>query len=155
MSRLNFGPRLKEFAYRPLELDARINILEGSVRAGKTWALIPKILYACRYPVNGWRIMTGQSKQTIFRNVLADLFNLIGPRHYSYNQQSGLLRQMCIRDRLKRIRVLALDGHITMSGELALARELSVRLARPSNHRRGSSVLRFSMASTSCKYRSR
>lgn len=90
--RLNYGPRLKQFAYQPLEFDARLNILEGSVRSGKTWALLPKILYACQYPANGWRFITGQSKINIFRNVLGDLFNLIGPRHYSYNHQSGLLR---------------------------------------------------------------
>lgn len=77
---------------RPLELDGRINILEGSVRSGKTWAMHPKILYACKYPVNGWRFITGQSKDTIFTNVLNDLFALIGPQHYTYNHQTGLLR---------------------------------------------------------------
>lgn len=89
---LNYGPRLKEFAYRPLELDRRINLLEGSVRSGKTWALHPKILQGCRYQVNGWKILTGVSKQTIFNNVLNDLFNLVGPSNYTYNHQSGLLR---------------------------------------------------------------
>ncbi len=92
MSRLNFGPRLKRFAYQPLELDSRINILEGSVRSGKTWALHPKILQGCRYNVNGWKVLTGVSKQTIFNNVLNDLFNLVGPSNYTYNHQSGLLR---------------------------------------------------------------
>lgn len=89
--KLNYGPRLKRFAYRPLEEDKRFSILVGSVRSGKTWSLHPKILYACRYPVGGWRFLTGSSKQSIFTNVLNDLFNLIGPKHYSYNQQSGLL----------------------------------------------------------------
>ena len=91
MAILNFGPRLKEFAYRPLELDRRINILEGSVRSGKTWALHPKILQGCRYPIKGWRVLTGVSKQTIFNNELNDLFNLVGPSNYTYNHQSGLL----------------------------------------------------------------
>jgi len=90
--RLNYGPRLKQLAYKPLELDSRLNILEGTVRSGKTWALQPKILRACRYPVKGWRLITGVSKQTIFANVLNDLFNLIGTKHYKYNHQSGLLR---------------------------------------------------------------
>ena len=92
MAILNFGPRLKEFAYRPLELDRRINLLEGSVRSGKTWALHPKILQGCRYQINGWKVLTGVSKQTIFNNVLNDLFNLVGPSNYTYNHQSGLLR---------------------------------------------------------------
>ena len=81
--RLNYGPRLKEFAFRPLELDRRINVLEGSVRSGKTWALHPKILQACRYNVNGWKVLTGVSKQTIFNNVLNDLFNIVGPSNYT------------------------------------------------------------------------
>ena len=90
--RLNYGPRLKEFALRPLEEDRAINILTGSVRSGKTWALHPKILYACEYPVNGWRFITGQSKETIYTNILHDLFNLVGSKAYNYNHQSGLLR---------------------------------------------------------------
>jgi PBSX family phage terminase large subunit len=89
---LNYGPRLKRFAYSPMERDKRINILTGSVRSGKTWALHPKILQACRYNVSGWRVLTGVTKQTIFNNVLNDLFNLIGPSNYSYNHQSGMLR---------------------------------------------------------------
>jgi PBSX family phage terminase large subunit len=90
--RLNYGPRLKRFSYTPPEEDAKLNILEGSVRSGKTWALIPKILYACRYSVRGWRIITGVSKSSIFVNVLNDLFDLVGPSNYNYNQQSGLLK---------------------------------------------------------------
>ena len=89
--KLNYGPRLGEFALQALEDDKRFNILVGSVRSGKTWALHPKIIAACHYPVAGWRFLTGASKQSIFTNVLNDLFNLIGPRNYSYNQQSGLL----------------------------------------------------------------
>lgn len=92
LSRLNYGPRLKDFAFSTLENDKSINILEGSVRSGKTWAVMPKILMGCRYPVGGWRIITGASKTTIYGNVLNDLFTLIGPKHYNYNHQSGFLR---------------------------------------------------------------
>lgn len=90
--RLNYGPRLKEFAYRPPELDAPISILEGSIRSGKTFACIPKVLYLCRSGVPGWKVLSGVSKQTIFNNVLNDLFNIVGPSNYNYNHQSGLLR---------------------------------------------------------------
>ena len=86
-----FGPRIGRFALQPIEKDRRINILEGSVRSGNTWALHAKILYGCKYPVAGWRLITGQTKETIFVNVLNDLFSLIGPKYYTYNQQSGLL----------------------------------------------------------------
>jgi PBSX family phage terminase large subunit len=86
-----FGPRIKQFAAQPLELDPHINILHGSVRSGKTWGLHPKILLATRSNVQGWKVLTGVSKQTIYNNVLSDLFNIIGPRNYHYNSSSGHL----------------------------------------------------------------
>lgn len=89
---LNYGPRLRRFAYTPPEKDKSKNILYGSVRSGKNFALFPKMLYACRSQVPGWRLITGVTKETIFRNVLCDLFNLIGPKYYTFNHQSGLLR---------------------------------------------------------------
>lgn len=89
---LNYGPRLKSFAYRPLEDDRFINLLDGSVRSGKTVACWPKVLYACQYPVQGWRVMAGSSKASIYRNILHDIFNLVGSSRYSYNNQTGLMR---------------------------------------------------------------
>lgn len=89
---LNYGPRLELFAYRPPELDCPINILEGSIRSGKTWAMIPKVMQLCLYPVTGYRVMTGLTKDAIYRNVLNDLFGIIGPSNYHYNQQSGFLK---------------------------------------------------------------
>jgi PBSX family phage terminase large subunit len=90
--RLNYGPRLEEFAVNPPELDYRLNVLEGSARSGKTWALLPKIIYGCRYPITGWRLITGVAKDTVYKNVLNDLFELVGPRQYAYNHQSGMLK---------------------------------------------------------------
>lgn len=90
--RLNYGPRLKRFAMRPPELDAKINLPIGSVRSGKTWSLHPKAIYLCDYPVGGRKIFTGVSKDNIYRNVLTDLFGLIGKENYDYNRQSGDLR---------------------------------------------------------------
>ena len=90
--RLNYGPRMRRFAYRPVELDRRLNLLVGSVRSGKTWGLHWKILQLCNYPVGGRKILTGVSKQNIFTNVLTDLFDLVGPANYRYNRQSGELK---------------------------------------------------------------
>jgi PBSX family phage terminase large subunit len=87
-----FGPRLGKFALQPLELDYPYNILHGSVRSGKTWAQHAKILYGCNYRVGGWRVLTGVSKATIYNNILHDLFELVGHRHYHYNHQSGILK---------------------------------------------------------------
>ena len=89
---LRYGPRLERFAMRPPELDAKLNILVGSVRSGKTWAVHSKILYLCDYPVTGRRLITGVSKATIKTNVLTDLFGLVGAKNYRYNAQTGELR---------------------------------------------------------------
>lgn len=92
MGKVNYGPRMKRFALRPPEFDRRINLLIGSVRSGKTWGLHWKTLYLCDYPVAGRKLITGVSKQSIYTNVLTDLFDLIGPNNYRYNRQSGDLK---------------------------------------------------------------
>ena len=89
---LNFGPRAERFALRPPEEDRPINILEGAVRSGKTWCLHPKALYCCTYDVAGRKVITGVSKQSIYNNVLTDLFNIVGTSNYKYNRSSGQLR---------------------------------------------------------------
>jgi PBSX family phage terminase large subunit len=77
---------------RPPEQDWPISILEGAVRSGKTWCLHPKALYCCDYQVPGRKIFTGVSKQSIYNNVLSDLFSAIGSRNYKYNRSTGQLR---------------------------------------------------------------
>jgi PBSX family phage terminase large subunit len=92
MPTLNFGPKAERFAMRPPEQDWPINILEGAVRSGKTWCLHPKALYCCEYGVEGRKVMTGVSKQSVYNNVLCDLFDIVGPRNYNYNRNTGQLR---------------------------------------------------------------
>ncbi len=92
MPKLNFGPRMRRFAFRPPEFDRRINLPIGSVRSGKTWGLNFKILALCDYKVAGRKLITGVSKQSIYTNVLTDLFDWIGPGNYRYNRQSGELK---------------------------------------------------------------
>jgi hypothetical protein len=90
----NYGWRVLDFAYRRLEEDARINILTGSVRSGKTWALHPKILEASNTesPITGWRVLVGQTKEMVYMNVLKDLFDWIGDENYHYSSHTGQLR---------------------------------------------------------------
>jgi PBSX family phage terminase large subunit len=88
----NFGSSAERFAMRPPEQDWPINILEGAVRSGKTWCLHPKAIYCCDYNVGGQKLMTGMSKQSIYNNFLADLFEIVGSRNYSYNRNTGQLR---------------------------------------------------------------
>jgi PBSX family phage terminase large subunit len=84
-----FGPKAHNFAFRWPKDDATINILSGSVRSAKTWSTLVKILLLCRYEVAGRKVLTGFSKDTIYRNVLNDLFEIIHQRDYTYNRQSG------------------------------------------------------------------
>jgi PBSX family phage terminase large subunit len=88
----NFGPRLERFAMRPPEKDSPITIVHGAIRSGKTYSLHTKILYCCLYPVAGRKVLTGASKQSIFNNVLNDLFNMVGSSNYGYNRHTGELR---------------------------------------------------------------
>lgn len=87
-----FGAKALDFLDRPIEQDARITILHGSVRSGKTAVCHPKWLdYIHRGP-KGLLAMTGVSKQTLKRNVLNDLFDTVGRANYHYNQQTGELQ---------------------------------------------------------------
>lgn len=87
---LPFGVKANRFISRPPALDAKINILAGSVRSAKTWGLSVKLLrWLCKYPVAGKRIFTGVSKQAIYEHVLTDLFELVGQKNYHYNRVTG------------------------------------------------------------------
>lgn len=86
-----FGRKALDFIRTPVELDPRITILEGSIRSSKTFAMLAKLLPLCRYQVDGSRVITGNSKGSIYRNVLHDLFSVIGKRNYRYNRNSGEL----------------------------------------------------------------
>lgn len=84
-----WGDKALNFIETPHNKDAFINILEGSVRSGKTVAMIPKwIDYIITGP-KGLLLMVGVSKDTVYDNVLSDLFDTIGEDNYRYNRQSG------------------------------------------------------------------
>lgn len=89
-----FGPKAHSFIMRDPALDRRYTFLIGSVRSSKTFTLTAKqIVQLNRYelPMNAKRLMTGATKQTLYRNVLIDLFNIVGQNNYSYNQATGEL----------------------------------------------------------------
>ena len=89
---LPFGPKANRFICRDPAFDAKINILAGSVRSAKTWAINLKMLrWLCKYRVAGKRILTGVSKQAIYEHVLCDIFELVGTKNYDYNKQTGEL----------------------------------------------------------------
>lgn len=84
-----WGPKHLEFICNPIQQDARINILDGSVRSGKTVAMIPKWLTYIEQGPPGLLLMTGVSKDTLYDNVLNDLFDTVGQENYTYNRQTG------------------------------------------------------------------
>lgn len=87
-----FGRKSQDFIMRDPALDKRYTVLVGTVRSSKTFTLNAKqIVQLCRYkiPPNAKRLMTGASKQTLYRNVLIDLFNIVGKSNYSYNSSTG------------------------------------------------------------------
>lgn len=87
-----FGQKAYDFIVTPPEQDARYTFLIGAVRSSKTFSLDAKtILQLSQYEVEGKRIMTGATKQTLYRNVLLDLFNIVGKQYYSYNMSTGEL----------------------------------------------------------------
>jgi PBSX family phage terminase large subunit len=87
-----FSPKAAQFAFRHPAYDKRLNILTGAIRSSKTWQMLPKLaLFLPFYEVAGERVITGVSKDSIYHNVLNDLFDLVGPANYTYNRQSGAL----------------------------------------------------------------
>jgi PBSX family phage terminase large subunit len=85
------GEKAYNFAYRHPSEDARITVLEGAIRSGKTWALHPKLLQLCDYDVEGVGLIIGVSQATIYTNMLHDFFNIIGPEAFKWNRASGEL----------------------------------------------------------------
>jgi len=84
-----YGAKAEAFILTPIAEDARITILEGAVRSQKTWAMHPKLRFLNATGPEGLGIITGVSKNTIYDNVLRDLFDFVGKGNYHYNRQTG------------------------------------------------------------------
>lgn len=96
---LPFGAKARNFINTPYAQDARINILHGSVRSSKTACMIPKLLLQILPNAPpGVGLFTGVSKDTIYDNVLNDIFEYVGEGSYDYNRHNGdliLLGRKC------------------------------------------------------------
>lgn len=87
-----FGVKAYRFIMNPISKDARINILCGSVRSSKTFAMHPKLINLILHgPKGGIPLITGVSKETIWDNVLRDFADIVGPSNLQYNRMSGEL----------------------------------------------------------------
>jgi PBSX family phage terminase large subunit len=72
---------------------SHLYVTDDFIVTHNTWALSAKlVIHLCRYKVNGLRILTGVSKDQVYKNVLVDLFEVVGEKNYDYNKQSGELR---------------------------------------------------------------
>lgn len=89
-----FGRKAHDFILREPRYDRKYTLAVGSVRSSKTFMMDAKtIVQLSRYqlPMNAKCFMTGTTKQTLYRNVLIDLFNVVGRNNYTYNSASGEL----------------------------------------------------------------
>lgn len=68
---------------------ARLNILDGSVRSGKTIAsLVAWIMFVAEAPP-GELLMVGKTERTLKRNVLDLLESMVGSKHFKLNRGAG------------------------------------------------------------------
>jgi PBSX family phage terminase large subunit len=87
-----FGRKAWRFIKRSPAQDRKYTIAEGSVRSSKTFMSDAKlIIQYSQYDVPGKRFLAGISKETVHRNMLIDLFSIVGRDAYSYNMATGEL----------------------------------------------------------------
>ncbi len=91
---ITFSCKQKEFIELLLnEKLERINVLEGSVRSGKTWVSAFVFgLWVGRMPQDGAYLMTAKTLTSLKRNVLGIMEQLFGNHfHYSLSKKEGVL----------------------------------------------------------------
>ena len=89
-----FGEKHLDFIRTPFEKHKKITILKGAIRSGKTTAMLSKWLAFLAYQPNHLKIIAGVSKDTVYDNVLADMFDFFEcfDIAYNYNTSSGMLK---------------------------------------------------------------
>lgn len=84
-----FSPKALDFLENST---ARLNILDGSVRSSKTINCTVRWLTFLLYGPQGDLAMLGKTMATLQRNVLNDLFDIVGPTNFKWlNRQQGEL----------------------------------------------------------------
>lgn len=85
-----FSPKALDFLQNST---ARLNILHGSVRSSKTISCSVRWLDYLITGPQGDLAMLGRTTATLQRNVLNDLFDIVGPKNYRWiNRQQGELQ---------------------------------------------------------------
>ena len=92
---INFNPKQADLIRRlKTNTLARINVLEGAVRSGKTWiSLIVFALWVATMPKDATFLMVAKTLTSLKRNCLELLQSLVGEDNFSYNlsQKQGTL----------------------------------------------------------------
>lgn len=70
---------------------ARLNILDGSVRSGKTISSLVAWIYYVQQAPPGELLMVGKTERTLKRNILDPLQEIVGGRYCSLNKGTGEL----------------------------------------------------------------
>ena len=84
-----FSPKALDFISNST---ARLCILDGSVRSSKTVNCTVRWLSFCKDGPPGDLVMLGKTAATLQRNVLNDIFDIVGPKAYKWtNKQQGEL----------------------------------------------------------------
>lgn len=87
---INFSAKQADFvrSFKRNEL-SRINILEGSVRSGKTWiTLVVWGLWVATMPKDAQYLMVAKTMTSLKRNCLDLLQGLVGEKNFKYNTSS-------------------------------------------------------------------
>lgn len=87
---VSFSPKQLDFIRNS---DAKLNIADGAVRSGKTIACSVRWLDYVLTGPQGDLVMLGKSLGALKRNVLNDLFDIVGPKHIKWvDRQQGELQ---------------------------------------------------------------
>ena len=145
MDRLHLTPKQREIISRFKHGQLRrINLLEGSVRSGKTWiSLVLWAVWTATMPKDGNYLMAAKTLTSLRRNCLEPLVEILGDRNFSYSLPAKEGRLFGRRIYLEgaadaraegKIRGLTLDGaycdELTLFAEEFFSMLLS-RLSKP------------------------
>lgn len=92
--RTDLSPKQREFYYGS---NAFLNVADGAVRSGKTHVNLARFTVHTQVAPPGDMMMLGRTRETVERNAISPLKQMLGPRRVRWNRGTGELR---IRDRL-------------------------------------------------------
>ena len=114
-----FSPKALDFLSNS---NARLNILHGSVRSSKTVNCTLRWIAYCIDGPPGDLLMSSKTVATLQRNVLNDLMDLVGPKHFKWvNRQQGEIQLLGRRVHLVGANAEDAEGKIrgaTLAGAL-------------------------------------